>query len=116
MRIQHDKATGSRISGSRQQKNKIRCGIFINFCLSSLIFEVKKSEIYYSESRSTTSEERAYPRIVKIVQRNGERKPNNNYNCCIKPIPTLENCQMPILSLSGASLLEKQSSTNDEIV
>ena len=54
-------------------------------CLLPLISEVKKSEIYYSEPRSTTS------------------------NCCIKPYPyySLEHSQMPILSHLGASLLEK---------
>ena len=48
--------------------------------------------------------------------RNGERKPNNNYNCCVKPIPAPEHDQLPIWSLSGGSLLEKkQFATNDEI-
>ena len=51
----------------------------------SLISEVKKSEIYYSEPRSTTS------------------------NCCIKPYPyySLDHSQMPTLSHLVASLLEK---------
>ena len=40
---------------------------------------------------------------------NGERKPNNNYNGCVKPIPTLEHGQMPFLSLSSAWLLEKNN-------
>ena len=51
----YHKATGSRISGSRQPKNKVRCGIFINCLISSHILEVKKSEMCYSEPRSTTS-------------------------------------------------------------
>ena len=42
------------------QKNKTLCRILINFYLSSLIFEVKKSEIFYSEPRSTTSENGIY--------------------------------------------------------
>ena len=33
----------------------IRCEIFINFHCSSLNFEVKKSEVYYSEPHSKTS-------------------------------------------------------------
>ena len=37
------------------QKNKVRCRIFINIRLSPFIFEVKKSEIYFSEPRSITS-------------------------------------------------------------
>ena len=41
------KTTGIRISGSRQPKNKIRCGILINFRLSSLIFEEKKSRFRF---------------------------------------------------------------------
>ena len=32
----------------RVSQKKNRCGIFINFRLSSLIFQIKKSEIYYS--------------------------------------------------------------------
>ena len=40
------------------------------------------------------------------MSRNEERKPSNNYSCCIKPILTLEHDQM---SLSGASLLEKDN-------
>ena len=59
-RLKSAKATGSTISGSRQPKNKIRCGVFINFRLWSLIFQVKKPEIYYSEPRSTTFKERVY--------------------------------------------------------
>ena len=42
------------------QKNKTLYRIRINFHLSSLIFELKKSEIYYSEPRSTTSENGIY--------------------------------------------------------
>ena len=94
------KATGSRIFSSRQPKNKIRCGIFINFRLLSLIFEVKKSEIYYSEPRSTTSKN-GYIFGQSKLSRYGERKPNNNYGCCVKPILTLAHDQTPILLLSG---------------
>ena len=71
--------------------------------LSSLtrIFKVKKSEIYYSEPRSTTSKNGH----IFGQSRNGERKPNNNYNCCVKPILTHEVLRCWI----------KQSATNDEI-
>ena len=43
------------------------------------------------------------------MSRNEERKPNNNYSCCVKPILTLEHGQMPIFLLSGASLLERNN-------
>ena len=76
--------------------------------LSSLIFEVKKSEIYYLKPRPTTSRN-GYIFEQSKLSRNIERKPNNNYSCCVKPILTLKHCQMHFLLLSGASRQQKST-------
>ena len=61
MGLQKDKATGSRISGSRQPKKQNSVRDFINYLLSSPIFEVKKTEIQVSVGTSFNNfKERAY--------------------------------------------------------
>ena len=49
------------------------------------------------------------------MSRNGERKPNNNYNCCVKPILTPDYSQMTILPLLGASLLGKKAICDERL-
>ena len=81
------------------QKTKFGLGFSSTWIrLSPLISEVKKSEIYYSEPRSTTS-------------KNWTGISSDSQNCCVKPYSyhSLEHGQMPILSRLGASLLEKNN-------
>ena len=45
----------------------------------------------------------------KELSRNGARKPNNNYNCCVKPILTLA-CPQTLLNVCGQTILTLEHS------